>query len=182
MRLADDTRMAVVREYLETCWQLLNPRPFLALSILGGAKNFQMDGRNKEKFKAGLVAAARVTNAWVITGGTNTGAMKLVGEAVNEGQFVITEGEKIRRGLKAIGIVPWGYVLDKEKLVNPYPYDFHTARYHASSTKQPKQPSPLNPHHTHFLLVDDGRRNRYGDAGPRNFRAAFERSVQVCQE
>lgn len=40
-------------------------------------------------FKAGLVSAARATHAWVLTGGTNTGAMKLVGEAVREGQFLV---------------------------------------------------------------------------------------------
>ena len=71
------------------------PRPHLALSIVGGAKNFHMDGRKKETFKvnlicavaiitgalqikAGLIGAARATNAWVLSGGTNTGVMKLV--------------------------------------------------------------------------------------------------------
>ena len=30
------------------------PRPHLALSIVGGAKNFHMDGRKKETFKVAL--------------------------------------------------------------------------------------------------------------------------------
>ena len=34
----------------------------------------------------------RSTHAWVLSGGTNTGAMKLVGEAVTEGQFLVPQG------------------------------------------------------------------------------------------
>ena len=35
---------------------------------------------------------SRSTHAWVLSGGTNTGAMKLVGEAVTEGQFLVPQG------------------------------------------------------------------------------------------
>ena len=31
-----------------------------------------------------------------------------VGEAVREGQFLVSDGQKMRRGLKAIGICSWG--------------------------------------------------------------------------
>ena len=32
---------------------------------------------------------SRSTNAWILSGGTHTGAMKLVGEAVKEGQYLV---------------------------------------------------------------------------------------------
>ena len=71
-------------------WGVFRPyKPHLALSLIGGAKNFRMEGRKKETFKKGLIAAAKSTNALVLTGGTNTGAMKLVGEAIREGQFMV---------------------------------------------------------------------------------------------
>ena len=35
---------------------------------------------------------------------------KKVGEAVKEGQFLVSDGQKMRRGLKAIGICSWGLV------------------------------------------------------------------------
>jgi len=50
--------------------------------VTGGAKNFTIPHRIKKAFKEGLVKAAASTGAWIITGGTNTGVMRLVGEAV----------------------------------------------------------------------------------------------------
>ncbi len=34
----------------------------------------------------------RSTHAWILSGGTNTGSMKLVGETVKEGQFLVQDG------------------------------------------------------------------------------------------
>jgi hypothetical protein len=48
-------------------------KPHLCLSLIGGAKNFRMEGRKKEIFKSGLIAAAKSTNALILTGGNNTG-------------------------------------------------------------------------------------------------------------
>ena len=72
-------------------WGFLKPRkPYLALSLIGGAKNFRMEGKKKETFKRGLIEASRSTNALILTGGTNTGSMKLMGEAVRAGQFLVS--------------------------------------------------------------------------------------------
>ena len=68
LRLADNSTMASVKEFLCDYWHLTSPRPHLALSIVGGAKNFKLDGRKKETFKRGLIAAGQATNAWVLTG------------------------------------------------------------------------------------------------------------------
>ena len=47
VRLADNTTMANVKDFINEYWDLMKPRPHLALSIVGGAKNFKMDGRKR---------------------------------------------------------------------------------------------------------------------------------------
>lgn len=49
------------------------------------------------------------------------------------------------------------------------------ALYKASKIIKHGQPVSLNPDHTHFLLVDDGYRNRYG--GVADLRARLERRL-----
>ena len=57
-------------------WGILKPRkPHLALSLIGGAKNFKMEGRKKDIFKRGLISAAKSTNALILTGGNNIGKL-----------------------------------------------------------------------------------------------------------
>ena len=41
----------------------------------------------EKRFKRGLCKAAKSTDAWIFSGGTNTGVMKLVGEAVRGSSF-----------------------------------------------------------------------------------------------
>ena len=137
-----------------------------------------MDRRRRETFKSGLIGAAKATNAWVLTAGTNTGVMRLVGEAVEEGQFLISDGGVMRRGIKAIGLCSWGYVHSNQRLVNPDPSRANTVRYNAGQEVRPHQPVALNPNHTHFLLVDDGYRySWYGTGGVRRFIGSFESLV-----
>ena len=49
----------------------------------------------------------------IITGGTNTGVMKLVGEAVAD------ELHKYNTHLTVLGIATWGIIKDKDVLINP---------------------------------------------------------------
>ena len=52
------------------------------------------------------------------------GSMKLIGETIQEGQFLVSDGAKMRRGLKAIGICSWGYIAQEESLVNEKAKEF----------------------------------------------------------
>jgi hypothetical protein len=61
--------------YSKDGWRLNHPQ--LILSITGGAQNFTIPHRMKNAFKRGLIKAAASTGAWIITGGTNTGVMRL---------------------------------------------------------------------------------------------------------
>lgn len=58
----------------------------------------------KKAFKRGLIKAAASTGAWIITGGTNTGVMRLVGEAVAD------EYHAQSTNLVVLGIATWGKV------------------------------------------------------------------------
>ena len=54
-------------------------------------------------------------DAWIVTGGTNAGVMQLVGGAVKN--YMDTHGA-VEKEIVALGIVPWGVVHDKEKLID----------------------------------------------------------------
>ncbi len=56
----------------------------------------------KSAFKLGLVKAAKTTSAWILTGGTNHGVMKLVGDAVAE--------DLNANDITVLGITSWGTV------------------------------------------------------------------------
>lgn len=86
--------------------------PKLILSVTGGAKKFTLPLRMKKAFKEGLIKAAASTGAWIITGGTNTGVMRLVGEAVAEEYPKYSSDEE----LTVLGIATWGKIAMREKL------------------------------------------------------------------
>ena len=76
--MSDETPMSKIQTLLVDYWSILKPqRPHLALSLIGGAKNFKMEGRKKEIFKNGLISAAKSTNALILTGGNNIGKLVL---------------------------------------------------------------------------------------------------------
>ena len=120
-----------------------------------------MEGKKKETFKRGLIIAAKSTNALILTGGTNTGTMKLMGDAVREGQFLVKSEDKMRRGLKLVGLCPWGYIRDRELMVNAKVDEFNLVRYNSNVEIKHGQTVPLNGDHTHFLMIDDGSRYRF---------------------
>ena len=129
--------------------------------MIGGAKNFKMEGRKKEVFKNGLISAAKSTNALILTAGNNIGTMKLVGDAVGQGQFLVKEGNSFSRGLRLIGLTNWGYVKNNKDLLNPDPSEIHHTTYNSNVEILHRDNVPLNGDHTHFLFIDDGSRYRF---------------------
>ena len=106
----------------------------------------ELDGPGLEEFKSGLLAVARKTHAWVVTGGTDSGVMKLVGNTM------ASVGHK--RPL--IGVAAWGVVNGREKLAGCHGGTVRYAGVEAAS----KGGAPLNPHHTHFIFVDNGKEGK----------------------
>ena len=65
--------------------------------------------------------AAQTTGAWIITGGTNTGVMRHVGDAV-KGHTVMSRGAQALKDeesqLHLIGIATWGIVDHRRDLID----------------------------------------------------------------
>lgn len=56
------------------------------------------------------------TGAWIITGGSHTGVMKQVGEAVRDSSL---GGPGSEAGVVTIGVATWGTIHNREHLVYP---------------------------------------------------------------
>ncbi|CAB4001045.1 transient receptor potential cation channel subfamily M member 2-like, partial [Paramuricea clavata] len=154
VRLAEDTNVELVMKLILRVWKLEVPN--LVISVTGGAKSFHLKPRLKEVFQRGLIKAAKSTGAWIITGGTNTGVMKHVGEAVR--QIKVVGGAS--SDINVIGVATWGIVDRGADLVSESGLGNHPARYHTTPEEASK--APLDSSHTHFLLVDNGTVGQYG--------------------
>lgn len=75
--------------------------------------------------------------------------------------FAIQNGEKLSRGLKLLGLCSFGYIKDRESLINDNPNEFNYVRYNSNQEIVKGDNVPLNGDHTHFLLIDDGSRYRF---------------------
>lgn len=147
-------------------WDLKPPK--MILSVTGGAKSFTLPFSTRKAFKRGLAKAAMLTRSWIITGGTEQGVMRLVGEAVAE--------EQLMRGkdLVVLGVATWGVIAERELLQNQ---DLHSLtndndqqllnrpiKYSKSDDGNNQNDSKnvyLSSNHNHFVLVDDGTKNRF---------------------
>ena len=105
--------------------------------------------------------------------------MKLVGDAVQQGQFYIQDkgNQSMSRGLKLIGLTSWGYVKNNMNLINTDPNTLHSGKYNSNLEIRKGDNVPLNGDHTHFLLIDDGSRYRFFGKYA-EFITRFERMVR----
>ncbi|VFV24180.1 transient receptor potential cation [Lynx pardinus] len=154
VRLSQDTPPSVIYHLMTQYWGLDVPN--LLISVTGGAKDFNMKPRLKSVFRRGLVKVAQTTGAWIITGGSHTGVMKQVGEAVRD--FTLSsshnEGEVV-----TVGVATWGTVHNREDLIHPL--GGFPAEYVMDEEGQGHL-TCLDSNHSHFILVDDGTHGRYG--------------------
>jgi hypothetical protein len=74
--------MKILSDYILKNTRFRSPQ--LLISVTGGAKNFTIDKKTKNAFMRGLVKAAKTTDSWIISGGTNVGVMRLVGDAIEK--------------------------------------------------------------------------------------------------
>ncbi|XP_038646188.1 transient receptor potential cation channel subfamily M member 2 [Scyliorhinus canicula] len=154
VRASNNTTPMTLYHLMTKYWGL-NP-PHLLISVTGGAKNFHLKPSLRFMFRRGLIKVAQSTGAWIITGGSFTGVMKHVGEAVRHCKMTSRSKE---RQIVAIGIASWGIVHNRESLVGgegKYPVD-----YYMDEANQGRL-SCLDHNHTHFILVDDGTHGQYG--------------------
>ncbi|GFS07556.1 transient receptor potential cation channel subfamily M member 6 [Elysia marginata] len=117
IRLCPDDSVDDCFQLMNDFWHIMEPEPpHLVISVVGGAKNFKLDGRLRDTFSTGLIKAAKTTKAWLITSGFNMGVMKSVGQAVHEGQTFKWDKDRMSHVLRSIGIAPWGYVRGRHVL------------------------------------------------------------------
>lgn len=104
IRLSDESDIDKVVGLVRTVWGVNDAQ--VVISLTGGAQDLKLKPHVHEVFNRGLVRAAQQTNAWIVTGGTDTGVMKLVGEAVRDYQADVP----------CIGVATWGVVHGREQL------------------------------------------------------------------
>ncbi|CAF3349545.1 unnamed protein product [Rotaria sp. Silwood1] len=162
IRIPHNAPVMQVHEFLNRHWS--EGHPSLVISITGGAKEYNMKPRLLRAFRRGLLKVARTTGAWIITGGMNTGIMKLVGE-------IVQINPDRSRPIPLIGIATWGCVSGRD--------DLDPIRGSSVSYTKPrsntKGEAPLEPNHTKFIFVDDGSNNKYGREIA--FRAKLEHAI-----
>ncbi|CAF3786458.1 unnamed protein product [Rotaria sp. Silwood1] len=161
IRIASEASVENVKELINKEWCL--KRPSLAISVTGGAKNYNMKPKLLRAFRRGLLKVASTTGAWIITGGMNAGIMKLVGE-------IVDMNPSHSRPIHLIGIATWGCVAGRDKLK----VRGETVVYTKPITEE-KGTTPLEPNHTKFIFVDDESEGKYG--GEIKFRSRLEQVI-----
>eukprot|EP00735_Rhodelphis_limneticus_P013732 TRINITY_DN7688_c0_g1::TRINITY_DN7688_c0_g1_i1::g.18577::m.18577 TRINITY_DN7688_c0_g1::TRINITY_DN7688_c0_g1_i1::g.18577 ORF type:complete len:1325 (-),score=524.01,sp/Q2WEA5/TRPM1_RAT/26.08/2e-109,Ion_trans/PF00520.26/1.7e-11,Ank_2/PF12796.2/0.062,Ank_2/PF12796.2/5.8e+03,PKD_channel/PF08016.7/0.077,Ank_4/PF13637.1/0.36,Ank_4/PF13637.1/3.5e+03,Ank_4/PF13637.1/1e+04,Ank_3/PF13606.1/0.32,Ank_3/PF13606.1/1.5e+04,Ank_3/PF13606.1/1.1e+04 TRINITY_DN7688_c0_g1_i1:302-4276(-) len=169
VKISDTSNPNDLKKLFEAYWEVREPK--LLISVTGGAQDFSLPPALRQGFMRGLMKTATSTSAWIVTGGTDAGVMKYVGEAA------ALYGPDV----PVIGIATWGIVSHRDTLLN-------VARTHTRPPKALSSPvlyvkqepngmaqAALDPNHTHFIMVDDGSSGQWGKEI--KFRALFERAV-----
>ncbi|EGD73753.1 nudix-type domain-containing protein 9 isoform b [Salpingoeca rosetta] len=147
-------------------------RPSLILSVTGGARNFTLPPRLETAIAKGLRLAAQRTNAWVVTGGTNTGVMKLTGQIMEALSKTQSHFIPPTIGIATFGVIVGGADLSATGSNEPPKRD-----HLFDITKKDGFKAPLDPNHNLFMLVDDGT-TEFGREI--TFRAAFEKAAATA--
>jgi len=153
-------------------WGLQTPN--LILSIMGGAGNMQTDSSrfDIESFSKGLVEAALRTGAWVITGGTKSGVMDIVGKAMKQ--------HDKRRQVPCLGISPLGGLTPQWRRVlrsKGLKVDAADAKPGDGEPPETDNGIPLTEiqeNHTHAIVIDSGKVGGKAFGTETKFRAEFE--------
>ncbi|CAF1621290.1 unnamed protein product [Rotaria magnacalcarata] len=155
-------------ELLRDKWEL--PPPELIISVTGGARSFNLSQQSRTALQKGLVAAAVTADAWVFTGGTHAGVMKDVGEAFEKWTYKTTSVDKTHTRVPVIAIASWYYTANYRQLIqqrsqklntNSTPISTfgtvadHEKLYRCCAPQKTSISYPLDPNHTHFILLDD---------------------------
>ncbi|XP_066913442.1 transient receptor potential cation channel subfamily M member-like 2 isoform X2 [Clytia hemisphaerica] len=149
IRISDETSASNIVKLFRKVWMMEYPQ--LLISVTGGAKAFKLNPKLKVHFTEGLLKVVQTTCTWVVTGGTNTGVMKHVGEAL----------QGATTNVYCIGIATWGIVNDRKRLKNLENDSAATVDYHVSNSLTTRG-ACLDNNHSHFLLVDKGSIEQYG--------------------
>ncbi|KAI4807628.1 hypothetical protein KUCAC02_027421 [Chaenocephalus aceratus] len=163
LRLSWDTQASMVYTLMTAHWGLSAPN--LVVSIVGGEGRTKVKTWVREVLRQGLVKASQSTGAWILTAGLREGVGRCVGEAVRD--HATAASSVSLNKVVALGITPWGFVHNREQLVNPQ--GSFPAKYFVENTS--RDSCCLDNNYQAFLLVDDGSVERRQETG---FRAKLE--------
>ena len=76
---SDSASSSYLAHYMTRQWRLAPP--VVLITVTGGAGTFELSPQLQSVFSNGLASAATTSRAWVVTGGTDSGVMKMVGAA-----------------------------------------------------------------------------------------------------
>ena len=160
-RQRDPHRAALVVRIMDLQWQML--RPTVIFSVTGGAQNLRLSQDKELALMEGLVSAAQVSGAAIISAGTDAGLAQLLGQAMKETKHV---------DVPLIGIAPFGSLLGHTELTNhlsrrkrdgnhlllSLQMSAGKLRYDHTGRENTRDAAALEPNHSHLILCDDGSR------------------------
>jgi len=146
--LPDKYASWLTRMMLET-WNL--PPPSALISVLGPWKMSSepiLDKAYISTFKEALVNLSRTSKAWIFTRGLSDEVVSLVGRAM----------EDSTSKTPCIGFAPWSLVAENLALSRKAGemHYYRTGKAIVAPASETQQQFPLDPCHSHFLLVDNG--------------------------
>lgn len=152
------------------------PLPRLVISVTGGAIDFNLPRNIEDDLKRGLRKAVEATDAWIVTGGTDCGIMKYVGQAISE----IDKGKGSiarHRARPVIGIATFGILAARQRLKRG---DNHIDIEDAEVLPTEECSRPVNigldNNHNVFFLLDDGSEGKFGREIA--LRSVFEKEME----
>ena len=160
-RITDATTASRMVTVCRERWGL--PKPRALMSVIGGAADFAVGERLIEAFNEGFAKAAKQTGAWVIAGGTNSGAMAVTGQAF--------AGET---GTVLLGVLPWGCVHHRDVMADA---KWRQVLYPKAPLANSREGAQVERNHSHFIMVDNGRTGSRGWGGENSFRVRLEAAI-----
>ena len=141
LRVPDDILVPKLLKLMVRQWRLA--KPGIIVQVTGSAQGFDLPSKFVQPITEGIVYAASVADAWIMTGGMDAGVMSLIGSSIARYRHKCDN-------TPVIGIGSWRGVQNNHMLENACG---QRVSYYSQGANTP-QAAGLEPNHTQFLLVD----------------------------
>eukprot|EP00736_Rhodelphis_marinus_P009083 Rmarinus@m.2925 len=197
IRVADDTNIERLFSFCETVWGIPNDHSII-LSVVG-REDIEVNPLLQYEATKGLMKMAKETNALLITSGLDLGAMKMMGDARKQAHVrlpligiptwgTVENNVKLcsRKRKPRFSLVTYEPIEATSASPSPYlspqpPRSVQSSPVRGGSPaldseRGPRITAPLNPFHTHFIMVDDGSFGTFDREV--SLRAQFEKKLR----
>ncbi|XP_076821173.1 transient receptor potential cation channel subfamily M member-like 2 isoform X2 [Clavelina lepadiformis] len=145
--VSKDSTPETIHEIISKKWNLTAPSVILSIAGGGGDEFVITSGMTKE-FRTSVNKIALQTGGWILTSGTNSSVVKLIGETVDQ----YTSANK-DQAITTLGVATFGDVSDNAKL-----YEESFGESDVCIQYESRRVNSLQKNHTHFILIEDGQR------------------------